>query len=65
MVTERTFIESVSKWARDVETEALRLYQDGCAPEGCIRIAITVVEAKDMKRARVMGAIVAPRGLIL
>jgi hypothetical protein len=53
MVTERTFIESVSKWARDVETEALRLYQDGCAPESCIRIAITVVEAKDMNaRAR-------------
>lgn len=55
-----TFIAVVDEYLEHVRTEATKLYDDGCAHDRCVPIALGIVDAKDIKKARALQSIVLP-----
>ncbi|OLB84965.1 MAG: hypothetical protein AUI15_33890 [Actinobacteria bacterium 13_2_20CM_2_66_6] len=55
-----TFITVVDEYLEHVRTEATKLYDDGCAHDRCVPIALGIVDAKDIKKARTLQQIVLP-----
>lgn len=57
MISEREFVATVDEWATKVKAESLRLLRDDVAAESCVRLAISIVEAKDIQRAKTAAAL--------
>jgi len=64
-VTEDTFMSTIGQWATDVQREALALFRDGVHHASCVRIAISIVEGKDLKRAEALVSITRPAAIKL
>lgn len=52
IVTEEIFTCTMDAWMADVRTAALKLFRDGCAHDHCLNVAMKVVEARDVHKAR-------------
>lgn len=46
------FTTKLRAYVEDLELEAVRLFDAGCAPEKCVRIAVDVVDARIIQRTR-------------
>lgn len=62
------FQQAISEWIRDVQDEAIRLFDNGCQPSDCLRIAIQCADSRaNMRTLRMQaltgrtGAVVVPR----
>lgn len=67
LVTEEMFIALTKQYLSDVGNEALAQFRGGAAHDRCIKLAIDIVEARDLEKLRMQqelagGAIVSPFG---
>ncbi len=55
---EDQFANVMDRWMAEVRTEAIRLFRDAVPVDRCIPIAISIVDARDVGRARVQQQLV-------
>jgi hypothetical protein len=54
MMSEQAFLAVLDRYFADVRAEAAKLFNDGCAVDQCCKIAMAIVEARDLKRAQLL-----------